>query len=125
MTIDLEYAREKHMAQLSVIRADVLDILKLIGIEPAGTMTFADDLLAIRRYIAGWQDGLSAIVADRDKAESERDELTAMKDALGQKAHQLQDKLTAAMAVVEAARHCTCNHVVQKACVEFDARGFK
>jgi|ERR1700722_16090207 len=108
----LDYAREKYMAELAVIRADILDILKLIGVEPAGTVTFADDLLAIRRFIVGLQESVDGLLVERMKHLVAIDELTAMKDAAGQKAFHLQDALVKHrvearnFALEEAARIC-------------------
>jgi hypothetical protein len=48
------------LADLAMIRADLLDVLKVCGIEPAGVMTFQDDLLAVTRYVRGLQDVVMA-----------------------------------------------------------------
>jgi len=53
---ELEDVRTNKMANLALVRADVLDILKVCGIKPAGITSFADDLQAIKRYVRGLQD---------------------------------------------------------------------
>jgi hypothetical protein len=57
-----------------VDRADILDILKLCGIAPAGIMTNAEDLLAIKRYVSALQETVAVLLRTREALDHVRDE---------------------------------------------------
>lgn len=65
---ELEEANTQAVVKLVCIRADVLSLLDLIGVEPAGIMTFEADLLLVRRYILGLQDAVAQLRAQRNGA---------------------------------------------------------
>ena len=54
------------IANLAMIRANLLDVLKVCGIEPAGVMTFTDDLLAVKRSVEGLQKTCAELATSRD-----------------------------------------------------------
>ncbi len=54
---ELESTVDTSLAARACTRSDILDLLSLCGIEPAGVMSDAEDLLAVRRYVEGLQRG--------------------------------------------------------------------
>lgn len=64
------------LPELTLIRADLLDVLKACDIEPSGIMSFADDLGAVRRYV----EDLRA--ADRVHASARAGEAARITEAL-------------------------------------------
>lgn len=55
----------QQMVRLVPIRADLLDLMATCGIETAGNMAFAEDLLAVKRYVVGLQETVTHLMSCR------------------------------------------------------------
>ena len=55
----------QQMVRLVPIRADLLDLMATCGVETAGNMAFAEDLLAVKRYVVGLQETVTHLMSCR------------------------------------------------------------
>lgn len=90
---DLTPRELKLVAYVTLARVDLLDLLKVCGIETAGTMAFGEDLVAVRKYVENLKAALSLVPTTIPKSSPLEVELIlALSSAIGIIEHEVPPK---------------------------------